>query len=484
MRSLRFGVLSMCLLGCSSEPRSSTPVTDVAAAEVLAIPCNDRENDIYNNAGPLPEEKGAILRCTRDEPIARAALEARARANGYVGKAFTSGARVFRVLFRTERGGPAKLPGTSSAILYLPDTPRAARVPMIVAARGSRGQAPDCAPSKASPRADAVRGDFENLVLPMVGAGYAVIAPDSAGYANFGAPGNPPSVYAGWDDMAKSMLDATRAMRRAAPSILTEDVVLTGHSQGGHTVLATLALAESYGLSGSLRGVVAAAPLWLPQRSWAALLLLSSSYPFTTTGSINMVSIWYHYTHGELLDGPGKGLEVFRADQRDAIRKLVEDACWADRYPALEALGASAADVFDPTFVSAVAAPAAVGATCATEEPAKALCEKWMKRYLADRPHLEGAAKSVPILFLYGNKDAVIPPERAACARERLLSDGANVEWCIDAEVEHAGPSGVLAARSSYAADWIAARTLGEPPPATCAKLEIPAECDPIPPND
>jgi predicted esterase len=482
MRWLR--LLSICLLACSAEPAPSPPVTDAVAADgaALAIACDDK--DIYGDPGPLPETKGAILRCATDVPIARAALEARARENGYAGKPFVSGARVYRILFRTERGGPAKLPGTSSALVYLPDSPRSARVPLIVAGRGSRGQAPDCAPSKSSPRAEAVRGDFESLVYPMVGAGYAVIAPDSAGYANFGAPGNPPSVYAGWDDMAKSMLDATRAMKRAAPALLSDDVVLFGHSQGGHTVLATLALAESYGLAGTLKGVVAAAPLWLSQRSWAALLLLSSSYPFATAGSTNMISLWYHYTHGELLDGPGKGLDVIRADKRAEVRRLMDEACWADRYPALEALGSDASDVFDPQFIDAVAAPAAVSSACATEEPAHSLCETWMKRYLADRPHLVGAAKRVPILFLYGNRDTVIGPERMACARDRLVADEANVEWCIDDAVEHSGPKGILAARASFAADWIASRTLGEPPPAACATAAITQACDTIPPND
>lgn len=472
--------------GGGGNPSGDTGTDADLPDPALAITCTDTEASIYTDPGALPADKGAIIRCAKGDRIDKAALHARAKANGFVGKAFTSGAKIYRVLYRTERGGPGEKPGYSSAIVYLPDTPRAAKTPMVVAGHGSRGQAAQCAPSKFTPAGEYVRADFENLVLSMVGAGYPVIAPDSAGYANYGAAGNPPSVYAGWDDVGKSMLDATRALKKIAPSILSDDVVLTGHSQGGHTVLSTLALSKSYGLAGSIKAVVAAAPLWLPQRTWAALFLLEDSYPFATSPNPNMVAIWYHYTHGELLDGPGKGLDLFKADKRDGVKKLMDEACWSDKYPGLEALGTKASDIFEPTFVDAIMAPASAGATCPAEEPKKSLCEKWMARYLADRPKIEGTAKDVPIAFLYGGKDTTIPPDRITCARDKLKADGAKIEWCVEPEAEHGGEKSILAMRAGWAADWVASKTLGEPAPAPCSQGEtdIAASCNPIPPND
>jgi hypothetical protein len=47
--------------------------------------------------------------------------------------------------------------------------------------------------------------------LPLAGLGYVVLTPDLAGYANFGAPGNPPSAYGDTQDVGKSTLDGARA---------------------------------------------------------------------------------------------------------------------------------------------------------------------------------------------------------------------------------------------------------------------------------
>lgn len=480
--------VALFAVGCSSsDGDNNNPATDSGDGldPAIAVPCTDTEAAIYGDPGTLPADKGAILKCSKGDRISMADLTAKARANGYEGK-ITSGAKVYRVLYRTERGGPSKLAGYSSAIVYLPDTPRAAKAPMIVGGRGSRGQGPACTPSKFTPEGEYVRTDFENLAFPFVGAGYPVIVPDSAGYANFGAKDNPMSVYAGWDDVGKSMLDATRAMKKLAPSVLSDDVVLAGLSQGGHTVLATLALSTSYGLAGNLKAVVAAAPLWLPQRSWGAMFVLEDSYLFNVSLNPPMVSMWYHYTHAELLDGPGKGLELFKPEKRDGIKKLMETACWHDKYPELEALGNKVSDVYDPTFVAAITDAAAAGAACPSEEPKKSLCEKWMARYVADRPKFEGAAKDVPVLFMYGLKDTTIPPDRVTCARDSLKTSGAKMEWCVDDSAEHGGNAGILAKRGEYAVDWVASKTLGAPAPSPCPKTEadITATCNPIPPNE
>ncbi len=42
----------------------------------------------------------------------------------------------------------------------------------------------------------------------LVAAGFAVIAPDLAGYANFGAAGNPPSAYASAADVGVAVAGA------------------------------------------------------------------------------------------------------------------------------------------------------------------------------------------------------------------------------------------------------------------------------------
>ena len=481
--------LTAALTACSGSDDQPPTQTPDAGADTetpdpaLAIACADAEAAVYGDPGALPAEKGAIIKCSKGARIDKAALEAKARANGYTGQEFTSGAKVYRVLFRTERGDAANSAGYSSAIVYLPDTPRAAKSPLVVVAHGSRGQAGACAPSRMTPEGEYVRADFENMTLPLVGAGLPVIAPDSAGFSNYGAANNAPSLYAGAADVGKSMLDATRAFRKIAPSLIDENVVLFGHSQGGHTVLSTVTMAETYGLAGKLAAAVAFAPLWLSQRTWGAILLSPSEYSFEKQRAANAVSLWYHYTHGELLDGAGHGGDVFKPEKRAAIKDFVDTQCWAREYPKLTAMGSTPADIFDPEFASAIAVSAASGATCPSDEPKKSICEKWLKRYADDRPHLTGAAAKTPILFLYGGKDTTIPPDRAACARDRLDADTATVSYCIEADADHGG---IVKTRTSYAIDWLLSITANGMPPAACTKgkADIGADCNPLPPND
>lgn len=485
-------------IGCSSsdDPPSNNP-TDSGTADTstetsadagdqhpaVILPCTDTEDAVYGAPGTIPMEKGTIVKCSSGERYSKEALEARAKMNGYAGKPFTSGAKVYRILFVTQRGDAAGTPAVSSAIVYLPDTPRAAKSPLVVASHGSRGQAAACAATRLTPQGEYVRSDFENQTLPVVGAGIPVIASDGPGYANFGAMGNPPSTYNSASDLGKAQLDATGAFQKLAPSLVDGNVVLYGHSQGGHTALASLALAESYGLQGTLKAVVVFAPLWLPQRTWGAILGLPTLFPFETYLAANAVSVWYHYTHGELLDGPGRGVDVFKPEARDTIKKFVNEQCWAADYPLLKGLGKDARDVFDPAFMAAIGDTASTGAPCPTADPGKSLCEKWMKRYLDDRPRLTGAAQKVPILFLYGNKDTTIPPDRVTCARDRLKSDMTNLSFCVDADADHGG---ILKVRSNYAIDWLLAKSNGTADPAPCplGEADLKEPCNNAPPND
>ncbi len=457
------------------------------AAVEMEGACADSVESVYAAPGELPADKGALIRCAADGTLSQDEIKEELKAAGSTGNLVFSSARVYRVLYRTERGNGE--PGYSAALVYLPDAPPAEKLPLVVASHGSRGQAGKCAPSMDDPAAESVRDDYIRQVYPLVGFGFPVIVPDLAGYSNFGAEGNPPSAYASAADVSRSTLDGTRALRKLVPSRLTQDIVLTGHSQGGHTALSALAGADSYGADGTIKAVVAHAPLWLSQRSWGAVFILADSYPIKTVPSVNAVTIWYHYTHAELLDGPGTGLDMFAADKKDAIKQFVENDCWAGNYPSLEALGTTLLDIFDPAFYMAVMASAGAGAECPAAEPGKSICEKWMKRYIEDRPHLTGDAAKVPMLVVYGGKDTTIPPDRFQCALDRLVQDGIPMTQCFD---PNAGHGEVVATQADYVVSWLAAQTLGIDIPVTCPKDEIklldnkgnPVKCPSIPPND
>ncbi len=445
-----------------------------------AVPCADSQDAVYGDPGPLPADKGAILKCNKGTELTKDQIQTRLAAINYVGKPATSGANVYRVTYRTERGDDKNTPGYSSAIVFSPTTPRANNLPIIVYGRGTRGQAARCSVSLDDA---ATSDDLARWAFPLVGAGYAVIIPDLAGYSNYGAPGNPPSAYAQAADVGKSTLDGSRALKKMFPQ-LDDKTVLVGHSQGGHSVLAALSLGETYGAQGTIAGVVGYAPLWLSQRSWGAILEpgvaeATPGYPIATAGLPSAIAVWYHYEQAELLDGPGEGLKLFKADKQAVIKEYVDTACVGD-YKLLADNASHVYKLFEGSFVTAIAAPAAgFGAGC----QGNPVCEKWIKRYTADRPHLTGAAATTPILLLYGGADTTIPPERMRCALDRLKEDGVNMSFCFEAAATHGS---IIDQKSDYVSDWIANLTLGGPAPAACAANEsaVTAECATPPPND
>jgi pimeloyl-ACP methyl ester carboxylesterase len=454
---------------CGSEQGSPAhdEVSDAGSSDApsIDIPCNDTIASIYGDPGELPAEKGAILRCARDADLS--AEDIQKQLPEYEGKPFTSSAHVYRVLYRTERGDGANTPATSVATVFVPTVPRAEKLPVIVVSHGTRGQGPECATSK-------LQEIYQTG--PLVGAGYAVIAPDLSGFNNYGAAHNPPSIYAGSADVAKSTLDGAKALRKVMGHALSDKVVLLGHSQGGHTTLSALAMASEYDAGGTIAGVFVYAPLWISQATWGALPLVSTQYPFKDATLINAAAIWYMYTHGEALDGPGHGGDIFKPEKRAAIKDFQDNVCLDEAAAPLQALGTDINDLYDPSFTNAVSAAVGVGAPCDSD-----LCKKWAARFSADRPHLTGSALEVPIQIAYGGSDTAIPPERMACVLERLENDGASYSLCMAPGADHPG---VVYKRADFANDWIAARTLGAPEPPPCkGAFERPA-CATPPAND
>ena len=475
----------LSLSACSSD-KTETPGTTTtgSALDTPSVACTDAVDSIYGDPGALaadPAARGNIIKCAKDPDVTKEALQAKIGELGYAGKPLTSGAQVYRISYRTERGDAASTPSVSSAIVYIPTVPRAAKLPIVAAGRGSRGQAPQCAVSKFDATQAGINGDAYRMVYPLVGAGYAVIVSDLAGYANFGAAKNPPSGYAQATDVGRSTLDSGRALKKLFPA-LDDKVVLVGHSQGGHSALASLALVDTYGTAAPIVGVAVYAPLWLSQRSWGAVLVSSLGRDFPVDKSAApAVSVWYHYTQAELLDGPGEGKKLFAPAKADALEAFVKTTCWDQKAEKLLPIGTYADEYFNPDFISSVGKPAlGVVGDCATTDQ---VCLKWKARYSADRPHLTGQAASTPILLAYGGKDTTIAPGRMQCGLDRLKEDGTKLTVCVDPAQDHGG---VVSAKADYVSDWIGNVALGEPAPAACAANEaaITVPCDTPPPND
>jgi pimeloyl-ACP methyl ester carboxylesterase len=449
-----------------------------------SIPCGDSADSVYGDPGAVTagdQNRGKILKCTPGTNLTKAQIQAELTRVGIASDPATSGARVFKVLYQTTRGDAAHSPGYSSAIVYMPSVPRADKLPIIVAARGSRGQAARCAVSKFDDKLAGLNDDADRLAYGLVGYGYAVIMPDLAGYANFGAPGNPPSVYAGAEDVARSTLDGSRALKNLYTQ-LDDKTVIVGHSQGGHSALSSLALSATYGVQGTLAAVATYSPLWFTQRSWGAVLSPAAAVALgvKTTGSgetPSAVSVFYHYTHAELLDGPGKGVTLFRPEYQATVKSFIEGNCYGETAP-LQSVD-FIYKMYTQEF-SDSAASAALDVNCkGTDE----VCKTWRARYGADRPHLTGTAATTPLFVAYGGQDTTIPPDRARCGIDRLKADGAAMTFCYEPDATHGT---ILNVRAKYVADWIASKTLGAAAPPACAQNEaaVTTACNKTPSND
>jgi alpha-beta hydrolase superfamily lysophospholipase len=179
-------------------------------AEALALEAQDALpiTRFYDPPSPLPSAPpGALI---RSEPFA--------------GYALPPGAHAVRMLYHS-RARDGRDVATSAVVLLPRGTPPAGGWPVIAWAHGTSGVARQCAPSLMR---DVDYGS-EGL-MPMVAAGFAVIATD---YAGLGTPG--PHEYDNKIAQANDVVYSVPAARSIVPSLGARWVTI-GHSQGGVAV--------------------------------------------------------------------------------------------------------------------------------------------------------------------------------------------------------------------------------------------------------
>jgi predicted esterase len=445
----------LLLAGCGAEHDGDTDAA-VESAWALPAPCTDTLEQVYLPPSDLSphdaSQRGRLLRCAVDVPLTVSAIAESLQGAGFADVEARSGLRVYRVLYRTER--LTGRGGLSAALVLLPERPVVATPPAIVFAHGLAGTASSCAFSRQSLLN--ARDNEARTAVYLASQGFPVIAPDYAGFL----PGEVAAPLSS-EDEAHSLLDGTRALRSLLPAGSTsEQVVLVGHSQGGHAVLSAHASAGSYGLAGQLNAVVAFAPWWAANRVFARIIAREAALDTTVNGLQLGFALQYFNGHAELLDGSGAGYALW---QPTALAKLaaVGPSCEVNPLPSL---GRTTADFLDPAFLDAVGTCGVRGgAACES-----GLAARWDARFRADRPHLD--PRGPVLLTWHGARDALVPPDFSQCAVERIEADLAhtNVEHtaCGDPLGEH---ETVLSRQAAWTAQWIAARTVGGAAPPPCA---------------
>lgn len=152
---------------------------------------------------------------------------------------------------------------TATSLLFVPKgTAPAGGWPLVAWAHGTTTVAKaSCAPSLTPTTLDGgltdegFTSDYATFIGSLVGAGYAVVAPDFEG---LGPAANAPFAYYSSASESRSLIAAVRAARLADPAVSARWAAV-GHSEGGRGVLALQNyLAEAADLD--FRGTVALAP--------------------------------------------------------------------------------------------------------------------------------------------------------------------------------------------------------------------------------
>jgi pimeloyl-ACP methyl ester carboxylesterase len=474
-------MLSVCACGGGggSTPDAAPPPADAAPPQITLLqPCTDTMAGIYADVSGLPpfdaSHRGDVFRCARDRWMDAATVDKAMHAQGFVGPAATSGTTVYRIAFRTERAqvGPDVREGLSSALLFVPDHPRAPGA-LIDYAHPSVGIADSCAPSLADVGASS-GGMGSDIVrapeLGFAGAGFTVIAPDFAGFGY----GEPPG-YDDAEDEAKSVLDATRAAAKILPpDLLPGKVVIVGHSMGGHAALAAHAMLPTYGATGDVVAVVGLAPFWISNYAWGALMMDGLGYDTTNAAYLYEYQLDYFYGHGELLDGPGHGLDLVQPAKQAQVKTIMTTECIDQVATDMKTLGAGASDYFTADAVNGLA-PCGLNGDCST-----APATTWAPRFSADRPAI--AKDGPPILIWYGAKDTTISPAYAQCELDTMGTNIAGgtttITTCSDPDAVHIA---VPARNTAWVTTWIDAILAGTTPPSCTAPAK--STCPGLPPN-
>ncbi len=185
--------------------------------------------DFYSDAAKVPAKHGKLI---RSKPL--------------TGPGVPAGGSKTKLLLYSVRGVTAANVAVSGTITYPKGKPPKRGWPVVTWAHGTTGIADKCAPSKfTSPT-----NEFP-LLKRWLKSGWAVARTD---YEGLGTPAVHP--YLVGTSAGRSVLDIVLAAKK----LNRKQVVISGHSQGGHATLWANALAASYAPGLKIRGTVPFAP--------------------------------------------------------------------------------------------------------------------------------------------------------------------------------------------------------------------------------
>ncbi len=428
--------------GCKAKPR---PDREPSASPELGG--TDPWRDELG--GRTLADRGGLLRSVHAATFAQADVSKSLFFSPALGPA-TNGYELFVIQYVSEaRPGVAR---AVTALLYLP-TGGATNVPIVAVDHGGSGVGPSCGPSHVPFLTDP-------LAIPLVGRGYAVVAPD---YAGMGVDNGMTSFLVGAAEAAAT-LDGVRALRqlhdpRFDARQLGTELFVVGHSQGAHAALFTHQLFDA-SIGVDLLGSVAISPGLGSARRWAGHF----TDPSRPVGAMEATALMSLYAHMLYAGGPPAGAWLSPAAQAK-VPALLHDVCQPLLPGFLRMSFATVGDLYQPAFLAAAARCKLDGAACPDFEP-------WASMLVKDEPGRITSA--VPSLVLQGLADFVVEPSSVACVVDRMKERRTPVQACGYAGADHVS---VIERAVPDMVRWIAGRRAGATPDVCAAPLAL--SCQP-----
>ena len=444
--------------------------TDLGAGEdlgrVVEVDCTGAPGDDFYLPPPdLPdhtiEARGELVRCATLPTLEASALDMRARRpigfdagdpDNYEGPALASSASATLLGYRSERFDGS---GTyASGTLYLP-TEATEPAPLLVYVAGTTGLGDQCAPSKG------LFQDLERALPLLLGEGTAVLVPDLIGLGTPGTYG-----YLEPHEAAHAVLDGARAAMQAAPEgALDGQVLVAGHSAGGHAAMATQALQAGYAPGVNVVGVAGVAPAWFDFGIFGRVVLTASrTIDPAVNGNTGSFVAMYYAGIGAAYDGEAAAWNPIAADVRADVMAAFESGCIETHggFPHMTQLLFEAAptigDLFDSSFATSLQSCSFGACTGAGAI--------WNERFAEGRPPLD--PDGAPVFFLVGDADATIPIDSIA----GVMDDAGFGTGCCFRGATH---NTTATKAAPWLVDWVRAVAAGAEAPA-CPDTSI-AEC-------
>jgi hypothetical protein len=160
--------------------------------------------------------------------------------------------------------------------------------------------------------------------------------------------------------------------------------------------------------------------------------------------------------------GPAASTWLSTAAQSQ-LPSMLHETCRLNLLATVGARFGAEGDLYQQGFLAAAQA-------CSFQAPCPGF-EPWSSAFIADQPG--DFTSSVPALIVQGDADTIVSPATTACIVQRLTARGTPVQACQYTGADH---NTIVPLALPDALRWMAARRMGQTPPACTTTLA--ATCD------